>query len=197
MDWAVSIHFYSADVALPTACAYWSATATKGESQKQGRIKVSPKRTAVLEQHKTTWSWRAEEGQGSRAAREKKRERKSKLETEQTRLSFIWLIGCTLGKQKAGRGRAEGENCSKFCPQASYNGFVRDSLRLVPLHVMCSFNERNGGEWKGAKEKKKSSWDSVSSSVSVCRDLLVIILAGQITSVPHPNVSTLALNPIL
>lgn len=62
--------------------------------------------------------------------------------------------------------------------------------------------EGGGGRRRaGAKEKKKNTRAalrlSVSSSVSVCRDLLAITLAGQITSVPHPNVSTLALNPIL
>ena len=45
-------------------------------------------------------------------------------------------------------------NGSKFCPEAPCNGFVRDSLRLVPLHMMCSFNERRrGGRSKGKKEK--------------------------------------------
>lgn len=115
-------------------------------------------------------SWRAEERQGRRAAGEREnRERKRELETEQTRLSFIWLIGCTLGKQKAERGRAGGENmnCSKFCPEAPCNGFVRDSLRLVPLHMMCSFNETRRGA--GRMEGKKKKWLrlSVSCSVSV------------------------------
>jgi len=54
------------------------------------------------------------------------------------------------------------------------------------------------GGGAGAKGKKKKRLRlSVSSSVSVCRDLLAITLAGQITSIPHPNVSALALNPTL
>lgn len=113
-------------------------------------------------------SWRAEERQGGRAAREREnRERKRKWETEQTRLSFIWLIGCTLGKQKSERGRAGGENmnCSKFCPEAPCNGFVRDSLRLVPLRMMCSFNETRRGP--GRREGKKKKWLRLSVSFSV------------------------------
>lgn len=48
-------------------------------------------------------------------------------------------------------------NCSKFCPEASCNGFVRDSLRLVPLHMMCSFNERRRGAGKRRKKNEKAA----------------------------------------
>jgi len=57
--------------------------------------------------------------------------------------------------------------------------------------------KEEGGQEREGKKMKKQLRHSVSPSVSVCRDLLAITLAGQITSVPHPNVSTLALNPIL
>lgn len=46
-------------------------------------------------------------------------------------------------------------NCNKFCPEAPCNGFVRDSLRLVPLHMMCSFNETRRGAGRREEKKKK------------------------------------------
>lgn len=60
-------------------------------------------------------------------------------------------------ESKRQRVRAGGENmnCSKFCPEAPCNGFVRDSLRLVPLRMMCSFNETRRGAGRREEKKKK------------------------------------------
>lgn len=46
-------------------------------------------------------------------------------------------------------------NCRKLCPEAPCSGFVRDSPRLVPLGMMCSFNETRRGAGRREGKKKK------------------------------------------
>lgn len=58
---------------MPTVCTYWSTT--KGEGQKQERIKVSPKSAAVLERHKTKL-----EAGGQRRDKEAEQQEKKRIE---------------------------------------------------------------------------------------------------------------------